>query len=450
MSATSTSDPLHQAAHNAAPSAASSAAQKAALSAALNRLSGLRWLAAVHLYVFHLRAVHGASRQSAEPPPISIPLFDLLPAWLDRACERGYCATSLFFLLSGFTLRWLYVQPGGRLAVEPRRFWQARFTRLFPLHLALLILIAPLMIVFASGLKSTTFFGAEVSKPLYLAIGFLLSATLTQAWFPEYALSWNFPTWALSNVAFFYAVFPWTVRALQRWSPAVKRRSLWMLPLVSLLPPAIYLGIAGEDRQMMFDGVEFWKQFGNELVMRNPLFWWPHFVLGMLLAEFTSSAERTVATGKAPFRWISLGDASVVVLVAVLMAPEWLWSDLLGLPPHWLRLMLRHGLVAPLYLAIVADLAAGRGLFARLFEWRPLAKLGDASFSLFMWQLPMIALSPLWKWLAERLLKPTGFEEPTHDMLVAIVSFALLLLATTGVALASAAAERKVTRRLRT
>jgi peptidoglycan/LPS O-acetylase OafA/YrhL len=169
----------------------------------------------------------------------------------------------------------------------------------------------------------------------------------------------------------------------------------------------------------------------------------------MLLAEFTSSAERTVATGKAALRWFSLGDASVVVLVAVLMAPEWLWSDLLGLPPHWLRLMLRHGLVAPLYLAIVADLAAGRGLFARLFEWRPLAKLGDASFSLFMWQLPMIALSPLWKWLAERLLKPLDLEEPTRGVLVAVVSFAFLLLATTGVALSSAAVERRVTRRLR-
>ena len=109
MSATSTSDPLHQADPSAAHSAAPSAAHSAALKPALNRLSGLRWLAAVHLYVFHLRAVHVASRQSAEPPPISIPLFDLLPAWLDRACERGYCATSLFFLLSGFTLRWLYV-----------------------------------------------------------------------------------------------------------------------------------------------------------------------------------------------------------------------------------------------------------------------------------------------------------------------------------------------------
>lgn len=445
MSGTSTSDPLRR----AAPHAAHSAAHSAALKPALNRLSGLRWLAAVHLYLFHLRAVHVASRQSAEPPPFSIPLFDLLPAWLDRACERGYCATSLFFLLSGFTLRWLYVEPGGRLAVEPRRFWRARFTRLFPLHLALLVLIAPLMIVFAGGLKSTTFFGIEVSKPLYLAIGFLLSATLTQAWFPEYALSWNFPTWALSNVAFFYAVFPWTVRALERWSPAVKRRGLWILPLVSLVPPAIYLGIAGEDRQMMFDGVEFWKQFGNELVMRNPLLWWPHFVLGMLLAEFTSSAERMAVTGKSPFRWMSVGDVGLLGLAAVLMAPEWLWSDLLGLPPHWLRLMLRHGLVAPLYLAIVADLAVGRGLFARIFEWRPLAKLGDASFSLFMWQLPMIALSPLWKWLAEWLFQPTGLDEPTRDMFVAIISFTLLWLATTGVALTSAAVERRVTRRLR-
>ena len=454
--------------------------------AALNRLSGLRWLAAVHLYVFHLRAVHQAGRTSAEPPPFSVPLFDMLPSWLDRVCERGYCATSLFFLLSGFTLRWLYVDAGGRLTVEPRQFWWARLTRLFPLHVMLLLLIAPLVFVFASGLKSTTFFGQPVSAMTYLAIGFALSATLTQAWFPEYALSWNFPTWALSNVAFFYAVFPWTARRLQRMSLFAKRWLLWAIPPISLVPSAIHLWVAGEDRQMTFDGVEFWKQFANEFVMRNPGFWWPHFVLGMLLAEFTRHVNQPALAGSrsasdrvsdqasdrasdrvsdqvsdqasdqasgsvaaAWVRWFSIGDVSVIVLAAILAAPESIWSEWLGLPAHWLRLMLRHGLLAPLFLALVGDLAAGRGIMARLFDRRWLAKLGDASFSLFMWQLPMIAFSPLWKWLTNEALGRMGLSEPSQRSVSAIASFALLLTATTLVALGSASVERRVTRWLR-
>jgi len=458
MSATSTSDPR--------------------IRDALHRLSGLRWLAAVHLFVFHLRAVHQAGRLAAEPSPLAIPLFDLLPGWLDRLCERGYCATSLFFLLSGFTLRWLYIDANGDLTVEPRVFWRARITRLFPLNIALLVLIAPLVVVFASGLAAKTFFGVPVATSTYLAIGFALSATLTQAWFPEYALSWNFPTWALSNVAFFYAVFPWTARKLRGCSDKSKLWIAVLIPLVSLVPPAVYLWVCGEDRQMMFDGVEFWKQFWNEFVMRTPLFWWPHFVLGMLVAEFAwrrhaavpgaaagpgpVSGPRLVleavsgAKGSPTSRWpgvvaggLSVGDVSAVLLAAILVAPEWLWSEGLEWPGYWQRLMLRHGLVAPCYVALVVDLAAGRGLVAKFFELRWLAKLGNASFSLFMWQLPMIALSPLWKWLAAIAMRPLVAGAPEQSAMVAVVSFALLLAATTGVSVGSAAVERRVTRRLR-
>ena len=148
-------------------------------------------------------------------------------------------------------------------------------------------------------------------------------------------------------------------------------------------------------------------------------------------------------------RWFSIGDVSVIVLAAILAAPESIWSEWLGLPAHWLRLMLRHGLLAPLFLALVGDLAAGRGIMARLFDRRWLAKLGDASFSLFMWQLPMIAFSPLWKWLTNEALGRMGLSEPSQRSVSAIASFALLLTATTLVALGSASVERRVTRWLR-
>ena len=70
--------------------------------------------------------------------------------------------------------------------------------------------------------------------------------------------------------------------------PLDNRSRTWLLascPIVSLIPPVIYLAIVGEDRQMSFDGVDFWKQFFNEFVMRTPLFWLPHFLMGMLVAR---------------------------------------------------------------------------------------------------------------------------------------------------------------------
>ena len=51
--------------------------------------------------------------------------------------------------------------------------------------------------------------------------------------------------------------------------------------------------------------------------------------------------------------------------------------------------MLRHGLLAPLYLVIIYDLAHGRGLLARVLALPGLRPLGDASFSIFVLQLPI-------------------------------------------------------------
>jgi hypothetical protein len=49
---------------------------------------------------------------------------------------------------------------------------------------------------------------------------------------------------------------------------------------------------------------------------------------------------------------------------------------------------LRHGLLAPLTLFVIADLARGRGLLGRLFTRRGFGRLSEASFSLFSLQMP--------------------------------------------------------------
>jgi peptidoglycan/LPS O-acetylase OafA/YrhL len=49
---------------------------------------------------------------------------------------------------------------------------------------------------------------------------------------------------------------------------------------------------------------------------------------------------------------------------------------------------LRHGLLAPLALLVINDLAHGRGLLGRFLSWPGFGRLAEASFSLFAMQMP--------------------------------------------------------------
>jgi peptidoglycan/LPS O-acetylase OafA/YrhL len=53
------------------------------------------------------------------------------------------------------------------------------------------------------------------------------------------------------------------------------------------------------------------------------------------------------------------------------------------------RFLLRHGILAPLYLVMIYDLAKSRGLLARCLSLPALKLLGNASFSIFLFQLPV-------------------------------------------------------------
>lgn len=422
-------------------------------STTLPALTSIRFFAAVHIFVFHLWAMAQVMRGNPDMP--SIGGFDGMPVWMLNLIQHGYCSTSLFFLLSGFVLAYLYVDGAGAATVDDRSFWYARFTRIYPLHIGLLVLIAPLSIGFASQLPSTTLLGTPVSKPVYLIVGFVLSATLTQAWAPEYALSWNFPTWALSAVVFFYAVFPWLVRRVR----GLGRRAIWRMiiacPLVSLAPPVIYLIVFREDRQMSFSPEHFWQQFFNEFVMRTPLFWLPHFVMGVMLARVYNITRHDDAwrgfrhVGGEPGhggvgagrdedksrRRMAWGDIAAVVVLLVLIASDGLMARMLLLPPDFpVRLLIRHGLLAPLYCLIVLDLARGCGVLAKVLSWRGFEKLGEASFSIFMWQFPMLVAGMI----AIAVLR---LPAPAHIPLVVALTVAASLL--------SAKLEKKLTTRLR-
>lgn len=358
-------------------------------SVTLAPLTSIRFFAALHIFIFHI----DASRVMGTSDLTRYPIFDQIPSWMHQFVRHGYCSTSLFFILSGFILTYLYVDQSGQVTVPWRTFLAARFSRLYPLHILLVLALVP--VAFGFQRPDPTFFTVPISHTQYVLVGLLLSVTLTQAWVPEFALSYNFPTWSLSAIVFCYLLFPRTARAINALSLPGKRVAMLVLPVLALLPSVMYSVLVPEEVPM---------SFGSEFVMRTPLFWWPHFAMGMLLARLFNITRYDLAwkSPAEPRSLVSAGDLAALALLVIFSLDDATLKKLACLNLTEPHLMIRHGLLSPLYWVLIYDLAQGKGWLARMLSWRPLEYLGEASFSIFMWQLPMFIvaflLGEVWPW----------------------------------------------------
>jgi peptidoglycan/LPS O-acetylase OafA/YrhL len=182
----------------------------------LDALTGIRGLAAWFVVLFHIRQSLNA----------------LLPEWLITAFSKGYLAVDLFFMLSGFVLWYNYadrLRSGGR--AEAIRFYWRRFSRIWPLHICILLAF----IVFAGMLIIK---GKDISAyPLSeLPLHFLL----IQNWGFTPILSWNDPAWSISTEQAAYVVFPMVITAYA-WE---KLASTTLVLLTAFILVTLYLVFA--------------------------------------------------------------------------------------------------------------------------------------------------------------------------------------------------------------
>ena len=89
--------------------------------ARLDALTGLRCFAAVNIVLFHF----------------SNPLWF---GWFAPVVNAGYASVSFFILLSGFVLTYNYAGRARERKLDHVRFWEARFTRLYPIYFLSLLM----------------------------------------------------------------------------------------------------------------------------------------------------------------------------------------------------------------------------------------------------------------------------------------------------------------------
>src|ERR1700677_4708166 len=189
----------------------------------LDGLTGLRTFAAINIVFFHFSNPNWFG-------------------WFAPVVNAGYASVSFFILLSGFVLAYNYAGRARDGARDKGRFWEARFTRLYPIYLRSLVL-------------SWRMIPAEYAAHTHAMFwsGVALSPLLLQGLIPESATFLNTPAWTMSAESAFYIAFPWRAKGNKpaRLGPYLgKMAVVWGLGLV---PGTLYIvlnpdGIAHPDR----------------------------------------------------------------------------------------------------------------------------------------------------------------------------------------------------------
>lgn len=298
----------------------------------IRSLTGLRFLAAAYVLVFHSGA--GFLAQVG------------IPSWGIRFVANGYLGVTVFFVLSGFILGYTYRNGVGSLS----GYAVARFARIYPVYLFALLLALPLVLHKLEATRMTSVL------------------LMTQSW-GGYAgntgFDWVMQAWTLSVEAVFYVVFPLIMYVVCRVRLAA---SLALLALVAL--PIVLLGTPGISPGEAPVGIPEWVQ-GVPL----PLLRLPEFAFGVLLSRVFLLGV-VGGPSASSFR----GDFAPCMIAAcacVLLC----FAD--RTTPYFL------GLFAICVGVLIISLACSRGLFSNFLGTRTLLLLGGASYAIYLLQGPV-------------------------------------------------------------
>jgi peptidoglycan/LPS O-acetylase OafA/YrhL len=158
----------------------------------LSNLTPLRGAAAVWVYLFHFRNIV----QFISPSSTYL-------------LSKGYLMVDLFFIMSGFIMCHVYRQSfeTGLTVKKFKRFFVARFARIYPLHLFVLIILILWIAKMGFGPLGTVMDPAAIPTNLLLIHSFGIHKVFT----------WNVPSWSISAEWWAYMVFPFLVLFLYRW-----------------------------------------------------------------------------------------------------------------------------------------------------------------------------------------------------------------------------------------
>ncbi|MDD1530883.1 acyltransferase [Bradyrhizobium sp. WBOS7] len=175
-----------------------------------NKLLGLellRFLTAFAILVFHYRQFAFVGDREVGLLQDQLPLYWLLAPFY----ASGPYAVRVFWCISGFIFFWKYRDVIADRVLDGWKFFVLRFSRLYPLHLATLLLVALLQPLYA-GLHGSSFV-YQNNDLAHFVLQLVMAGTATS----QDALSFNGPIWSVSVEVLVYFVFFMLLLATRSW-----------------------------------------------------------------------------------------------------------------------------------------------------------------------------------------------------------------------------------------
>ena len=150
----------------------------------------------------HFAMVGDASGMDGPHRPLAVLLWPFY--------DFGLFGVQLFWCISGFIFHWKYADALAARRLEPAKFAWLRFSRLYPLHIVTLLIVAALQPVYAALTGRSFVFAVND------AISFALHLLLADQWGGPRDMSFNGPIWSVSAEVMVYAAFFVLLRAFGR------------------------------------------------------------------------------------------------------------------------------------------------------------------------------------------------------------------------------------------
>jgi peptidoglycan/LPS O-acetylase OafA/YrhL len=296
----------------------------------IEQLTFTRFIAAISIVVYHF----------------GMGLYPFSTDAVSFLFKQANLGVSYFFILSGFVMIIAY---GGNptCRINSGKYFTNRFARIYPAYfLALMILVVYYMIRSKS----------------YSGVAFGLNLLVIQSWFPSYPLTLNGPGWSLAVEFFFYALYPFLFNRI--YSRAGLKKLIFPILAVWIVTQVFF--------NIMINS-SFYQ--GSPSNSHNLLYYFPlmhlnEFLVGNLGGLFLLRLkDRTVKNLHFP----------IILLMVVFFL-------MLRFPLPW---SYHNGLLAIIFVPFLVLLSLDKGFISRIFNLKPLVFLGEISYSIYIFQLPV-------------------------------------------------------------
>ena len=318
-------------------------------------LTALRFFAAIFIVLYHSAAsflpIFSARTLTSVPRDFVSRVLLLFPS-----------SVSFFFLLSGYVLGVVYLREGK--SVDLRKFFTARFARLYPLYLVVMTLSVPELL-----LPEVRLYGIATGLAKTAKI-FAANVVMMQAWLPERLLRIDSPSWSLCVEAFLYVCFPvlgvllWKLRGVRLWVTGF----------------AFYVG-----GQALLWGLR--PHLSRQMILYLPPLHLSTFALGILLARWQALQRN----GRGSIRLWQVSVALGLSIGGI---------GLSFLPLFHGAALYNNGLLAPVFAGFLWALSARTTRLSLWLSGSWLIALGNASYALYLIHFPILLLFLHFHWLS--------------------------------------------------